>query len=77
MSEDRYVIFWRFQNRAGGGDQHYDLYETEDEALSAMTSFSRSHPWNTYTVARIIGSCPATQPEPSNGFISITINDTA
>ena len=66
MMEDNhsYVVFWNCDH---GG---YETYETHAEAVAAMAEFSEIFPWNTYYLAKIVGSQPATKENPKDPYWS-------
>lgn len=59
---EKWLVLW--YNAKFGHDMQED-YASEAEALEAARSYSAEYPWNTYTVARVMGEFPATAPLPS------------
>jgi hypothetical protein len=69
MSEDRYAVIWEAATGQG-----WELYDTEDEAVAALSDFAGKYPWNIYILARIVGGKPASAPQPpdsARGIVTI------
>ena len=68
--EDRYVIFWYFDGV--GGEQHYETFDTLNDAQTALTSYAECYPWNSYYLAKIVGHQPATAERPARLGVSLS-----
>ena len=66
---DGYVIFW--YNSDSMYDRHeYETFDTLAEAQATLAGWAVEYPWNTYTLAKVVGHQEATADRPMTAVVT-------